>query len=66
MPKTVIKAVKKTVAKKPIKVVVEEVVEVVEEVVEEVKKGKVCEPCNGTGLADANNLCAVCEGHGKA
>lgn len=30
------------------------------------KKPKKCEVCEGTGLADKDNLCVICEGSGKA
>lgn len=37
----------------------------VEEVAEVVVSGAPCEDCSGSGLKDANNLCASCKGHGK-
>lgn len=44
--------------KKPAKkVAVKEVKEVAEVVT--------CEACNGTGLLDKDNLCALCDGSGK-
>lgn len=56
--KAVEKAVKKTVVKK--KAVKEVEVEIVE-----VPVLTKCEACNGTGLLDPNNLCAICDGSGQ-
>ncbi|MBL0320499.1 MAG: hypothetical protein IPP74_14585 [Alphaproteobacteria bacterium] len=35
------------------------------EVAVEAAKESICESCNGSGLKDADNLCADCAGHGK-